>query len=160
MTISKIDVWNFRPPFRDGPYAMSHVTSGHVYGRILRIEDDDGSSGVGETVFSPALTETDREQRVQDEIDYLRPLIGKPFAALLDVASELRNRGKSWRGIAFALETAWFDPKGNESANRQASCSGAHARRTYPTIFRYPKKRLPAYAHAWMSPAPSTGPCS
>ncbi len=101
MTIKKIDVWSFRPPFREGPYAMSHVTSSHVNARILRFQDDDGSSGLGEIVFPPSVSETNRKHRIQDEESYLRPLIGGPFDALLDVASNARNHDKSWRGIAF-----------------------------------------------------------
>jgi len=120
MTIKKIDVWNFRPPFREGPYAMAHVTSGHVYGRILRFQDDDGSTGLGEIVFSPSLAETSREHRIQDEESYLMSLTGRPFDALIDVASDARNRDKSWRGIAFALETAWFDREGQRT-NQSAS---------------------------------------
>ncbi|MEJ2178592.1 MAG: hypothetical protein P8Y12_11775, partial [Gammaproteobacteria bacterium] len=79
MAITKIEVWNFRPPFRDGPYAMSHVTSGHAYGRILRIHDSDGSFGLGEIVFSPSLAEADREHRIHDEENFLAPLIGASF---------------------------------------------------------------------------------
>ena len=44
MAIEKIDVWDYRPPFRDGPFAMAHATSRHVYGRILRFQDSDGLS--------------------------------------------------------------------------------------------------------------------
>jgi L-alanine-DL-glutamate epimerase-like enolase superfamily enzyme len=121
MTIRKIDVWNFRLPFREGLYAMAHVTSGHIYGRILRFQDDDGSSGLGEIVFSPSLAETSREHRIQDEESYLMSFIGRPFDALLDFALDAQNRDKSWRGIAFALETAWFDREGqrtNQSAGQ------------------------------------------
>ena len=115
MTIETIDVWDFCPPFRDGPYAMSHVTSDNIYGRIFQFRGGDGRAGLGEVVFSPSLIETSREQRIRDEEDYLRPLLGQPFAALLEAASEALNRDKSWRGIAFALETAWFDWEGHRT---------------------------------------------
>ena len=66
MAIEKIDVWDFRPPFRDGPFAMAHATSSHVYGRILRFQDSAGCSGIGEIVFPPYIAEVDREQRIRD----------------------------------------------------------------------------------------------
>ncbi len=42
MTITRLEVWNFRPLMRDGPYAMSHVTQDSAYGRILKVHTADG----------------------------------------------------------------------------------------------------------------------
>ena len=55
MLITRIDVWNFAPTFRDGPYVMSHVTQDHAYGRILQIQTDKGIYGPGEIVFPPSI---------------------------------------------------------------------------------------------------------
>ena len=135
MAICKIDVWDFCPLFKDGPYAMSHVTVGHIFGRIFRVQDEDGSCGVGEVVFSPSLSSTQREQRIQDEDSYLSALIGKPFGALLDVASDARGRDKSWRGIAFALETAWIDWKGKRTQQAASQLLGGSLRAEIPDYF-------------------------
>ena len=53
MTIKKIKVWDIQMPFRDGPYAMSHVTQEVVSGRVLQVQTVDGQTGLGEVVFPP-----------------------------------------------------------------------------------------------------------
>jgi L-alanine-DL-glutamate epimerase-like enolase superfamily enzyme len=135
MTIEKIDIWDFRPPFKDGPYAMSHVTVGQIYGRIFRFQGKDGSTGVGEVVFSPSLLKTEREQRIMDEDSYLKPLIGEPFDRLLDVASEVQTRAKSWRGIAFALDTAWLDREGKRTCQPASQLLGGAIQVEVPDYF-------------------------
>jgi L-alanine-DL-glutamate epimerase-like enolase superfamily enzyme len=135
MTIWKIDVWDFRPTFKDGPYAMSHVTVGQIYGRILRVQGVDGSSGIGEIVFSPSLLEAEREQRIRDEDRYLKSLIGEHFDTLLDVASDTQSRDKSWRGIAFALETAWLDREGKRTNQSASQLLGGALQAEVPDYF-------------------------
>lgn len=135
MTIEKIEVWDSRLPFRDGTYAMSHVISSHAHGRVLRIHDNEGRFGLGEIVFSPALGEAEREARIGDEEDYLKHLIGQPFEALLDVAEEMRTRDKSWRGVAFALESAWFDREGPRTGQSVANLLGGEPLSAVPDYF-------------------------
>ena len=142
MTIRKIDVWDFRPPLKDGPYAMSHVTVGQIFGRILHIQDDDGSSGVGEVVFSPSLLDTEREQRIKDEDNYLKSLIGEPFDTLLDVASDAQSRDKSWRGIAFALDTAWLDREGKQTNQPASQLLGGALQTEVPDYFSISEKEI------------------
>jgi len=142
MTIRQIDVWDFRPPFKEGPYAMSHVTVGRIYGRILRVQGDDGSTGVGEVVFSPSLLETEREQRIKDEDSYLKSLIGEPFDTLIDVASDAQSRNKSWRGIAFALDTAWIDREGKRTNQPASQLLGGALQAEVPDYFSISEKEV------------------
>ena len=135
MTISEIEIWDFRPAFRDGPYAMSHVTNGHAYGRFMRVHDSENRCGVGEIVYSPSLPVPDREARIRDEESYLSPLIGQPFEALLTAASTMRTRDKSWRGIAFALETAWFDREGHRTGKAMSALFGGTKQPAVPDYF-------------------------
>ena len=76
MNITQIDVWNFKPPFRDGPYVMSHITQEFAYGRILRVHTDNGLTGLGEIVFAPSVSVEDRMNLAAREGDYLSELIG------------------------------------------------------------------------------------
>ena len=76
MTIAKIAVWDFRVPFRDGSYAMSHVTQEVIFGRILQVCMVDGKKGLGEIVFPPSLPEQARQDLISDEENYLTDMIG------------------------------------------------------------------------------------
>ncbi|MEM8689732.1 MAG: mandelate racemase/muconate lactonizing enzyme family protein, partial [Pseudomonadota bacterium] len=109
MTIAKIEVWNFRPLMRDGPYAMSHVIQDSAYGRLYRVTLDNGARGSGEVVFPPFLAQAEQMGKIAEERAFLALLIGQPLDALLDLAEDLRARGKAWGGVAFGLETAWHD---------------------------------------------------
>ncbi|NKB75806.1 MAG: hypothetical protein GKR96_01890 [Gammaproteobacteria bacterium] len=108
MKISKIEVWNFEPKFRDGPYAMSHVVQECAYGRIICVHTQAGISGLGEIVLSPSLPEADRLERISDESDFLSSFIGQDIESLAAFAREVQQTD-SWQGIAFGLETAYFD---------------------------------------------------
>ena len=109
MKIEKIAVWGIQMPFREGPYAMSHVTQEVVYGRVLQVHTVDGQTGLGEVVFAPTLPVDERQQLIADEPLYLSSLAGKEVDALIQLAQELCGRGRSWPGIAFGLETAGYD---------------------------------------------------
>ena len=73
-------------PFRDGHYAMSHVTQEVVYGRILQVHTADGQTGLGEVVFSPMLSVDERAQLIADESFYLSSLVGKDIDGLMPVS--------------------------------------------------------------------------
>ncbi|MGI9464939.1 MAG: mandelate racemase/muconate lactonizing enzyme family protein [Aestuariivirgaceae bacterium] len=120
MKITAIETWNFCPAFRDGPYVMSHVTQEAAYGRILRVTTDNGHSGLGEMVFAPLMTPEERHNRIASERDYLPELIGQSIDALPALAEDVRGRGKFWCGIAFGLDTAFFDLTGRQQ-NRPVS---------------------------------------
>ncbi|MCP5083441.1 MAG: mandelate racemase/muconate lactonizing enzyme family protein [Alphaproteobacteria bacterium] len=109
MTITKLEVWNFRPLMRDGPYAMSHVTQDSAYGRILKVHTGDGRHGLGEVVFPPSVPQHVQMGQIAEERAFLALLIGQPVDTLLDLATDLRDRGKTWGGIGFGVETAWYD---------------------------------------------------
>lgn len=109
MTLARLEVWNFRPLMRDGPYAMSHVTQESAYGRIIRVTAVGGLVGLGEVVFPPSVPQHVQMGQIAEERAFLPLLIGQPVDALLDLAADLRERGKTWGGIGFGLETAWYD---------------------------------------------------
>ena len=142
MAINKIEIWDFQSAFRDGPYAMSHVTSTCAYGRILRVRSHKGLCGLGEIVFSPAVPSQDREERINDEDDYLTRLLGQPTSALLNLASEMRLRDKSWHGIAFGLETAWIDIEGRKTGQAAYDLLGGKQRISVPDYFSISESKL------------------
>lgn len=109
MKITEIQVWDFCPAFRDGPYVMSHVTLDTAYGRILRVHTADGPRGLGEIVFAPSTTAADRRQRKAEERAFLPRLIGQDIEAMADFIGDLQGHGLSWHGVAFGLETAYLD---------------------------------------------------
>ena len=109
MIVSKIEVWNFRPLMRDGPFAMSHVTQESAYGRIFQIHTNAGLRGLGEVVFPPSVPQAAQMGQIAEERAFLPLLIGQHFDLLLDLAEDLRERGKTWGGFGFGLETAWHD---------------------------------------------------
>lgn len=147
MKIERIEIWDFRPPFRDGPYAMSHVTSSHAYGRLLRIRDDGGHAGLGEVVFAPSVAEAEREQRIRDEGEIFSGLVGKPVSALLTCADTLRERDKSWRGIAFGLETAWFGLEGQRTRTPLSVLLGGGGHGTVADYFSISEPSLERIRH-------------
>ncbi len=82
-------------PFRDGPYAMSHVTQEVVYGRILQVHTADGQTGLGGVVFPPSLSVDDRQRLIVDEPFCLSSLVGKEVDVLIQLAEELCGTGRS-----------------------------------------------------------------
>ena len=112
MIVTRLEVWNFRPLMRDGPYAMSHVTQDSAYGRILKVHAGDGIYGLGEVVFPPSVPQHVQMGQIAEERAFLPLLIGQPVDLLLDLAADLRERGKTWGGTGFGLETAWYDLAG------------------------------------------------
>ncbi len=112
MKITRLEVWNFRPLMRDGPYAMSHVTQDSAYGRIFKVHTAEGAEGLGEVVFPPSVPQAAQMGQIAEERAFLPLLIGQAAETLLDLADDLRARGKTWGGIAFGLETAWHDLEG------------------------------------------------
>jgi len=109
MKIASIKVWDFSPVYRDGPYAMSHVTSDVAHGRQIMVKMADGLAGFGEMVFAPSIPPDQLAERIADEPTVLDLLIGSDVSDLGAVAATLAARGKSWRGMAFGLETAMLD---------------------------------------------------
>ncbi len=101
MRITKIEIWDFKTPFRDGPYNMSHVSQGAIYGQILCLHTEQGISGLGEIVPAPSLVADERLARYAQESTFLQ--------ALAEFIQHIQAKDKSWRGIAFGLETAYLD---------------------------------------------------
>lgn len=109
MIIEKVEVWDFCPPMRDGPYAMSHVVMDCIWGRIFRVTADRGLTGWGEVVFPPSAPREEQLALISREPEILGNLLGQPTDTLLELAQDLRKLGKSGCGFAFGLETLWYD---------------------------------------------------
>ena len=109
MRITKIEIWDFKTPFRDGPYNMSHVSQGAIYGQILCLHTEQGISGLGEIVPAPSLVADERLARYAQESTFLPALLGQSEEALAEFIQHIQAKDKSWRGIAFGLETAYLD---------------------------------------------------
>ena len=109
MLINKIEVWDFETPFRDGPYNMSHVSQEAIYGQILCLHTEQGISGLGEIVPAPSLAAEERLARYAQESTFLPALIGQSEETLAEFIKQIQTKDKSWRGIAFGLETAYLD---------------------------------------------------
>lgn len=110
MHIIKVEVGEFRAPFRDGPYAMSHVTQHAVHGRLICVHTDNGHCGLGEIPLSPYVLDEERRYRESQESEYLGGLVGQPVESLVDVAKHMSESAGLWGGLAcFALETAFLD---------------------------------------------------
>jgi L-alanine-DL-glutamate epimerase-like enolase superfamily enzyme len=109
MKISKISIWNHRPFFRDGPFVMSHVSQSNIVSRIIEITTDNGSCGVGEVIFPPSVPIAEAEARINAEKDYLSNLIGQDLKRLEQLINQFSERDKSWRAVAFGLDTAKTD---------------------------------------------------
>ncbi len=107
MTVTRIEIWDIAADFRDGPRRMSYGRQPAMLGRILKIRDSSGVAGYGE-VARAAYLEPERCRKLENE------LLGNLDDALVDDFPVLctnvrRDCGLELRGLAFALETAWFD---------------------------------------------------
>ena len=108
-TIVEIAVWDNRLLFRDGPFIMSHTTQACINSRIIAIILNSGEVGVGEIIFPPSLSLTDINDRIADEKIFLTELMGKDIAAIDALTQTFSTRDKSWRAVAFGLDTARLD---------------------------------------------------
>lgn len=135
MRIVRIDIWESAPAFRGGPYVMSHVVQEAAYGRILRICSDDGFRGLGEIVYAPILNADERTQRREAESELFRALIGGTVEAAAGLVETIAARGRSWRGIAFGLDTAIFDLRARREGLRVADLLGGAIAVSVPDYF-------------------------
>ncbi|MEM7428504.1 MAG: mandelate racemase/muconate lactonizing enzyme family protein [Pseudomonadota bacterium] len=135
MKITKIEVWDFCPPMRDGPYAMSHVVMDCIWGRIYRAETDLGIAGLGETVFPPSVPRAEQLDCIAVEPHLLQGLIGQDVQALADLAVNLRIKGKLWCGLAFGLETLCHDLQARSNGVPVFDLLGGRQARSVPDYF-------------------------
>ncbi len=140
MTISRIAVWNLAFPFRDGPYAMSHVVQTAADGRLYAVTTADGRTGVGEGVFAPSIPAGDRARALMREANDLAGLIGRPESALLESADDLRALGKPGAGPAFGIETAYFDLDARAAGRSVADALGGVHTPDVPDYFSISEK--------------------
>jgi L-alanine-DL-glutamate epimerase-like enolase superfamily enzyme len=114
MIIKKIEVWDFRPPFRDGPYEMANDFSQSTsFGRILKFtvanESQQEFVGFGEIVYTPYAELSVIDDIIIQEKTFLAKLVGEPLDSIRSLVFEISAREKAWRGVGFGLETALFD---------------------------------------------------
>lgn len=135
MSIVRFDIWDFRPPYRDGSYVMSHVVLTSGLGRIIWVTLADGTTGLGEVVFSPTSTEADRQAQIDREQLRLAPLLGQPVDAMLSLAESVRGEGKIARGVAFGMETAAMDALAKQHNESLTVALGGEMGRALPNYF-------------------------
>ena len=109
MRLSKIELWDLKIPFRDGPYKMSHVVQETAFGQVLCLHTDEGICGLGEIVPAPALEPKERLARYSETATLLAELVGQSDATLRGLIDQLQGKDASWNGITFGLETAYYD---------------------------------------------------
>ena len=66
--LNKIELWDLKIPFRDGPYRMSHVVQETTFGKVLCLHTDNGICGLGEIVPAPPLEPQERLARYSDTL--------------------------------------------------------------------------------------------
>lgn len=142
MTIAKIEIWDFRPPYRDGSYVMSHVVLTSGLGRILAVTIEDGTVGLGEIVFSPVSTEEQRQIHVEQENARLQPLVGQPVESLLALADTIRAEGKLACGVAFGIETAALDVLAQRAGQSLGGYLGGAGRPDVPNYFSISERTI------------------
>jgi len=123
--LSKIEIWDLKIPFRDGPYRMSHVVQETTFGQVLCLHTDEGICGLGEMVPAPALEPKERLARYSETATLLADLIGKSEDALRDLIDQIQEKDASWNGIAFGLETAYYDLLARQSGMSFADVLGS-----------------------------------
>lgn len=106
MKIARVDIAAFEPEFADGDYVMSYVTQTGLRARVLRITTDTGAIGYGEIVRRPDR-DHDAAKRLEDEL--LPTLTGLNLSHLPNLCAEWRDGDVLLRGLAFGIETAFFD---------------------------------------------------
>lgn len=141
MSIVGFDIWDFRPPYRDGSYTMSHVVLTSGLGRIIAVTLADGTVGLGEVVFSPVSTESERQAQIDRERHRLAPLLGRPVDALLPLAEKVRDEGKTARGVAFGIETAALEAMAKQRNESMTAALGGSSR-ALPNYFSISERSL------------------
>jgi len=107
--LSKIEIWDLKIPFRDGPYKMSHVVQETTFGQVLCLHTDEGVCGLGEIVPAPALDPKERLAHYSETATLLPELIGQSEDELHALIEQIQKKDSSRNGIAFGLETAYYD---------------------------------------------------
>jgi L-alanine-DL-glutamate epimerase-like enolase superfamily enzyme len=92
--------------FKNGEYVMSYVTQKSLNIRVLTLESDIGEFGWGEIVRKPNIDPVQVEDK---ETSLLIKLQGQPISKLLSFTEHLRLTDYKLRGLAFGLETAYYD---------------------------------------------------
>jgi L-alanine-DL-glutamate epimerase-like enolase superfamily enzyme len=106
MKLTNIEVSEFEPPFRGTGYRMSFVHQTKLHNRLVRITTSDGRVGIGEIARSPKVDPA-AAAALEDEI--FPDLVGSEFEELPRQVEVWRQSGLKLFGLAFGMETAFFD---------------------------------------------------
>ncbi len=104
MRFVNIETIPFEPSFTGEGYAMSFVIQKTLYDQLVRITLEDGSQGIGENVRWPAVP---MEMAEAAEAEMIKALKGRPLADLAGLIQTWCAQGRPWRGLCFALDTAY-----------------------------------------------------
>lgn len=106
MQIRRLDFQDHIFQFTDGEYVMSHVTQKQLDVRVLRLETMSGHVGWGEIVRKPLL---DQALVASQEAPLIGAIAGRDLADIPRGCREYRQRDVKLNGLAFGLETAYYD---------------------------------------------------
>jgi len=105
MRIVDIETVPFEPRFSGDGYAMSFVTQTTLHDQLVRITLEDGSQGIGENVRWPVVPLNVAEAA---EAEMIAELKGRPLADMAGLIRGWCAQGRPWRGLCFALDTAYY----------------------------------------------------
>jgi len=128
-TIASVDILPFTPRFSGDGYAMSFIVQKVLPNQLVRLTLSDGMTGVGENVrwFTYPLSEAEKM-----EAKAVPDLAGLALADLPGLLRDWRGRGKPLRGLAFGVETAYFDLLSQRSGVPLPALLGGPAQRALP----------------------------
>ena len=105
MRIVNIESLPFEPRFAGDGYAMSFVNQTTLFDQLVRITLEDGSQGVGENVRWPVVP---LDVAKAAEAEMLHELKGRTLANMVGLIRDWSAQGRAWRGLCFALDTAYY----------------------------------------------------
>ncbi len=107
MEIIKASLTPYNLTFKGGgTYVSSVAALSSVNHRLLEVELESGLKGVGEVARYPVLNTTETEQ-LEDAA--VREIENLSFSQIPRIINDWQNRGPAMRGLAFALDTAWYE---------------------------------------------------
>lgn len=131
LTLARVEIAPFRPALAGDGFAVSYGRITALDHRVLRLTLSDGRQGTGEVVRSPAWNAREAEA-LEDRL--LPMLAGANLADLPGLAKRMRSDGMLARGLAFAIETAFYDLAGQRSGLPASALLGGRAAADVPAL--------------------------
>lgn len=142
--IREIAVWDLRPGFKAGPYAMSHAVMTEIRARIVRLRAAAGGEGWGEIIYGPAVPGARIDAHTAAEPDWLSAFAGRPADDVSAFVRRAARRGPLWRAAAFGLETAVLDMRARAQGAPLSDLLGGAAAAAADSYFSVSEKTADA----------------